>query len=845
MMRKMTIAIIGIAIMTGMASAAVLNPVSASQNTSGAPGVTDADNLIDPSRYVGTKIWQPVWAECWYSSATATDEEWVYIDLGDVYDITEIRIWNFGDVFDPDVTGRGAKNISVHVAGPGAVLPTPNTTVTTTDISDSLPNAFLDASWTSIYDSNIDGDLPQGQDSTTTTAGVLVDAQLVIPTVSSVRYVAIDVDSKYTGDPYTTNEVALSYVMVIGGVSKAHTPDPYSGETEIALDKVLSWVAPDAYTPTGYTVFLDPNETLVSAGDISVDVTATDDDGDATNEQFVPPADLQSYTTYYWRVDSTDPNDGTPFVNEGDVWSFQTDLVVPGTLITPTAAVATTELAGLARYAVDCINGDGLTGFAHNNADTDMWMASGIYGETWGNPPVDDYDPNIVFDLGAFFDVTSIREWGYNAPSIPGFGPDEVDVYTSADGVLWTSAGTENFALAPGTNGYIGTVHPVSYSSVRYIKFDIMTSHDGAIFGPTEVGDNGGADGRSLVGLSEIRFYGTLLSPLLQSDPTPLTVTAGDEATFSVSADLAVSYQWYKDGSPLSNGGDISGADSNSLSIANVDVTDEAFYHCDISGDQSVESASAQLMTERLVGHWKLDGDLTDSVAATVAGAPTYDGVFLPDSNSVYVTGVDGVAGNALSFGSDPNNIVSLAGTEAFYSFYTRGYTASFWAKPPADALAVAFFNKFDGTGFSHYRAGLGSVAYIDGVAITGALTADEWNFFVLTYDADSGARILYHNGTPQVFDTIGLPASGNSTAAATIGGPSVGVMDDIKFYSKALSWEEIAQEYLDTVGGDPICITPPALDIAPVGALDCKVDLLDFAELAKAWLEDGNLYAP
>ena len=66
--------------------------------------------------------------------------------------------------------------------------------------------------------------------------------------------------------------------------------------------------------------------------------------------------------------------------------------------------------------------------------------------------------------------------------------------------------------------------------------------------------------------------------------------------------------------------------------------------------------------------------------------------------------------------------------------------------------------------------------------------------------------------------------------------------MDDVKLYNYARTATEIAQEYADG-SGEPVCLTRPDLDIAPVGDLDCVVNLLDFAEIAKVWLEDGNVY--
>ncbi len=805
--KLMTVAIIGIAMMTGMASADLITPTGVTEFShygGRIPGRTiDGSGMSGPGNAGDTHLSTGLEENFW-CTAVGDQDGWITFDLGALYDVTTMRIWNWNSAGD---TGRGIKNMTV-LAGPdlGSMVSQGAQLLTEATGADSYTGEDIAVSF------------------------------------SGVRYITFDITDNFNADAIVTG---LSEVRFEGTftpiAAPPFSPDPSDSANLVAQDKTLAW-ATSGYPFSGFKVYLGTDPCSLS------DVTATDGDADDTNNEFVPASALAEGTTYYWRVEAIDPNGGFPVAYSTDTLSFKTTVNSAGSMITPVTATATTEMTGFngGRLAVDTINSNGLTVFGHNTFDGDMWMAAAGYAAQ-STPAVEDYDPEIIFDLGAYYDVDVLREWGYNSSNLPVFAPDEVNVYTSTDDITYTLAGTINFSLAPGVDGYLGDMHAVNYTAVRYIKLDPMTSQDGAIFGPTETGLNGGTDGRSLCGLSEIRFYGTLQSPLVHSEPTPLTVAAGQPAVFTIVAENMTDYQWYKDGSPIYNGdsgGDVSGADSTSLTIANVDVTDEGFYHCDISGDQSVESASAQLMTKRLVGHWDFDGDdLTDSVDLTVAGAPTHDGAFLPGANSTYVAGVDG--GSALSFGSDPNNIVSITSTEAFYSFYTRGYTVSFWVKPPDDALPVSLFSKWDGTGFSHYRSGLGSKVNLDENRLDGALTADEWNFFVLTYDADSGAQILYRNGVSEVWATIALPASGNSTAAVEIGSPSAGVMDDVKLYSKALSYNEIAQEYLDTVGGDPICASPPAMDIAPVGALDCKVNILDFAALAGAWLEDGNVYAP
>jgi alpha-L-fucosidase len=181
---------------------------------------------------------------------------------------------------------------------------------------------------------------------------------------------------------------------------------------------------------------------------------------------------------------------------------------------TTVAAVSSENVLGLDRDASHTVDSSGLAagslGPVHASGEDGMsWTTVGSLG------PGTDYDPYITYDLGAVTDVATIREWGYNsnfqvgspAVNIAVIGPDEVDVYTSVDGVIYTFAETVHFALAPGVAGYNGHAIPVNYTGIRFIKLDIKTNHDGAVFDGT--GNlRGTKDGRSLTGLSEIRFEG-------------------------------------------------------------------------------------------------------------------------------------------------------------------------------------------------------------------------------------------------------------------------------------------------------------------------------------------------
>jgi hypothetical protein len=110
-------------------------------------------------------------------------------------------------------------------------------------------------------------------------------------------------------------------------------------------------------------------------------------------------------------------------------------------------------------------------------------------------------------------------------------------------------------------------------------------------------------------------------------EPTSLVLQHGATAVFTVEAANSQSYQWYKQGqsSPLTNGGNISGANTKTLQIANVSAADVGRYYCRISGELS--SRSAGLMVPTHVGHWDFGNNSLDTLGmnhGTVFGGAVY-----------------------------------------------------------------------------------------------------------------------------------------------------------------------------------------------------------------------------
>ena len=118
----------------------------------------------------------------------------------------------------------------------------------------------------------------------------------------------------------------------------------------------------------------------------------------------------------------------------------------------------------------------------------------------------------------------------------------------------------------------------------------LIQGTDGRLYGTTQ---NGGANGWGAI------FQLSIDSPLqITQQPQPQQAFAGDAATFSVATfgSLPVSYQWLKNGTSLSDGGNVSGSSSRTLTFTNLSVADAAMYSVVVSNIYGVvTSAGARL----------------------------------------------------------------------------------------------------------------------------------------------------------------------------------------------------------------------------------------------------------
>jgi autotransporter-associated beta strand protein len=125
----------------------------------------------------------------------------------------------------------------------------------------------------------------------------------------------------------------------------------------------------------------------------------------------------------------------------------------------------------------------------------------------------------------------------------------------------------------------------------------------------------------------------TVIDPAINTQPQSITRALTTTAEFTVVANGTgtLTYQWKKGASPLSDGGDISGATTATLSIANLEVSDAGSYQVEVTGLTTVVSDVATLTVNdpgivsdpvnQTVG---AGGTASFSVAAAGSGTLTY-----------------------------------------------------------------------------------------------------------------------------------------------------------------------------------------------------------------------------
>jgi len=103
------------------------------------------------------------------------------------------------------------------------------------------------------------------------------------------------------------------------------------------------------------------------------------------------------------------------------------------------------------------------------------------------------------------------------------------------------------------------------------------------------------------------------LAPIISTQPAPLTfVDAGADVTLFITVDLGtppIEYQWRRNGVPLANGGNVSGADTDTLTLDSVTFADTDYYDVVASNDLGSDTSDPALVSVRQLCYPDCNGD--------------------------------------------------------------------------------------------------------------------------------------------------------------------------------------------------------------------------------------------
>ncbi len=284
-------------------------------------------------------------------------------------------------------------------------------------------------------------------------------------------------------------------------------------------------------------------------------------------------------------------------------------------------------------------------------------------------------------------------------------------------------------------------------------------------------------------------------APAITSQPAATNVIAGKSASFTVTASgtAPLNYFWLKNGTPLADGGNISGSATTTLTVASVSATDAANYSVLISNSVSTATSVA--------------------VALTVILPPSISSQPSPQTQAV---------------GGNANFSVSASGSAPLNYFWLKnGATIANGTKYSgvnSSSLTVATLATADAGNFSVIVSNLAgsvtsSVAPLT-VVSSPTITTPPANASVVaganasfTVNAAGSAPLIYQwmkNGTPLA---DGGNISGSATATLNL---SVVTAGDVANYSVAVS------NNLGGVISSAATLTvavPPAITASPIGA--------------------------
>src|ERR1035437_4672969 len=295
----------------------------------------------------------------------------------------------------------------------------------------------------------------------------------------------------------------------------------------------------------------------------------------------------------------------------------------------------------------------------------------------------------------------------------------------------------------------------------------------------------GGQDDNYYLGLDDVTVTPGF-SPAISTQSTNLTILSGSNAVFSatVSGSAPLVYQWRKNRTSLSNGGNISGATSNVLTLTAVTTNSSGNYNLSVTNIFGVSTSSVATLTVLLPP--TITGSLTNrtiecgsnvTYTVTATGTPPLNYQWSLDG-----TPVSGATNTSLSLTNVhlPNHTVTLVITNLYGSATSNALLTVHDTIAPvitlngSNPIYVELGSTFTDPGATANDTCAGSVS----VVVSGSVTTNAVGTNTLTYTARDGngntntaARtVIVRDTTPPAilwsFTNFVLAADTNCSAA-------------------------------------------------------------------------------
>ncbi len=326
-------------------------------------------------------------------------------------------------------------------------------------------------------------------------------------------------------------------------------------------------------------------------------------------------------------------------------------------------------------------------------------------------------------------------------------------------------------------------------------------------------------------------------------------------------------YQWYKDGVVLVEGSKYANVTSATLTVNDFTIDDEGGYYCEL-GNAAGSSASqpADIMLARLTTYYDMDmieGEGDALYIPDQVGEFNLNMAKAEDGSYPYLT--DGKVGEgSLLFDNSDSTTPEAWGQFAVVDEGVAAFddiTISAWIYWNGGSSWQRIFDFGTGVSTESYmfltpstggtvRFAMTKGANVEQVVDSGTiLPTQEWTHVVVTLEGDT-ARIFINGelkgkNTSFTINPRDLTMTNNLFADAQFENDPYfrGRVDEFKIYNYALSSREIAQDYVNLIGGW-VCDYEGQDDIVYDLDNDCQITLSDFAFIAQTWLGSNRVYA-